>query len=128
MEKKIVTMNEMKVGSFVLVEDVPCKVVSLTHSKAGKHGAAKVRMEAVGLLDGRKRSVISGADGRVEIPIIEKKNGQIISIEGNKANCMDTDTFETFEIEIPEEFQGKVNEGSQFMYWDIGVKIMKALK
>jgi translation initiation factor 5A len=128
MERKVSTIGELKPGSFVLIEDVPCKVISTTHSKPGKHGAAKVRMEAVGIVDDKKRSIVQGADSRIDIPIIEKRNAQVISVSGDKASVMDTESFETFDIDIAEEFKGKVQEGMQILYWDVGIKLMKGLK
>lgn len=128
MEKKVATIGELKPGSFVLIEDVPCKVVSTTHSKPGKHGAAKVRMEAIGIVDGKRRAVVLPADSRIDVPIIEKRTAQVISVSGDKANVMDTESFETFDIDIPEEFKGKVQEGMQILYWDVGVKLMKGIK
>ena len=128
MDRKVSTIGELKPGSFVLIEDVPCKVINTTHSKPGKHGAAKVRMEAVGIVDGKKRSIVQSVDVRMDVPIIEKKNAQVISVSGDKASVMDTESFETFEIDIPEEFRGKVQEGMQILFWDVGVKLMKGLK
>ena len=128
MEKRFAALNELKIGSFVLIDNVPCKVVSTVHSKPGKHGAPKIRLEAVGLVDGRRRSIVASADSRVEVPIIEKRNAQVISINGNKANVMDLESFETFDIEIPEEYKDKIQEGSTVLYWDIGVKLMKGVK
>ena len=128
MEKKFSTLNELKIGSFVLIDDIPCKVVSTIHSKPGKHGAPKIRLEATGLVDGRRRSIVSSADSRVEVPIIEKRNAQVISISGDKANVMDLESFETFDIDIPEEYKDKIHEGSTVLYWDVGVKLMKGVK
>jgi translation initiation factor 5A len=67
-------------------------------------------------------------DARVDIPISDKRNAQVISVSENKANCMDLETYEMFEIEIPEEFRGKVAENSTILYWDIGIKLMKGIK
>ena len=128
MEKKIASLNELKIGSFVLIDDVPCKVVSTTHSKPGKHGAPKIRLEATGLIDGRRRSIVSSADSRVEVPIISKKNAQVISVSENKASVMDLESYETFDIEIPEEYKGKVVEGVTVLYWDVGIKMIKGVK
>ncbi len=128
MEKRFASLNELKIGSFVLIDNIPCKVVSTIHSKPGKHGAPKIRLEAVGIVDGRRRSIVSSADSRVEVPIIEKKNAQVISISGDKANVMDLETFETFDIDIPDEFKDKIQEGMNILYWDVGVKLMKGVK
>ncbi|HDQ59827.1 MAG TPA: translation initiation factor IF-5A [Candidatus Woesearchaeota archaeon] len=128
MEKKITTLNELKIGSFVLIDGVPCKVVSSTHSKPGKHGAPKVRLEANGLIDGRRRSIVSSADSRIEVPIIQKKNAQVISVSGDKASVMDLETYETFDLDIPDEYKNNISEGVTVMYWDVGVKIIKGVK
>jgi translation initiation factor 5A len=127
MEKKWASLHELKVGSFVLIDEIPCKVVSTVHSKPGKHGAPKIRLEATGLIDGRRRSIVSGADSRAEVPIIEKRNAQVISISGDKASVMDTESFETFEVDIAEEYKGKVQEGMTILYWDVGIRLMKGL-
>jgi len=128
MDKKIGAIGELKEGSFILIEDIPCKVVDVTKSKPGKHGSAKIRLEAQGLVDDKRRSIVMRADERVEIPIIDKRNAQVVSITENKANCMDLETFEMFELEIPPEYQGKVIEGATILYWDIGVKMLKGVK
>ncbi len=128
MEKKYATMNDLKKGSFVIIDGDVCKVISTTHSKPGKHGAPKVRLEAGGVIDGKRRSMVSSADSRVEVPIIDKRNAQVISFSGEKANVMDLESYETFEVEIPEEYKDKVVEGATVLYWDIGVKLVKGVK
>lgn len=128
MEKKYSTMNDLKKGSFVIIDGDVCKVISTTHSKPGKHGAPKVRLEAGGVIDGKRRSMVSSADSRVEVPIIDKRNAQVISFSGEKANVMDLESYETFEVEIPKEYKDKVVEGATVLYWDIGVKLVKGVK
>lgn len=128
MEKRVSALNELKVGSFVFVDGIPSKVVSLTHSKPGKHGAPKIRMEAVGIVDEKKRSMVDSADSRIDVPVIEKRNAQVVSISENKANCMDLDSYEMFDIEIPEEFKDKIKDGANILYWDVGVKLIKGVK
>ena len=128
MEKRLTTASSLKEGSFVMIEGVPCKVVSIQTSKPGKHGSAKARIEGVGIVDGRRRVLIVPSHARVEVPIIEKRNAQIISITGNMANAMDTESYETFDMEIPEEYRDKVKEGYVVLYWDVmGVKLMKGI-
>ena len=129
MTTKLVDMNSLKVNGYVLVDGVACKIVDIKHSKTGKHGHAKARVAAVDLLDGRRREIIKPSDAKVEVPIIEKMDAQVVSITGDKANVMDLVTYETFEMSIPEELKDKVNEGSQVLYWDItGTKVMKQIK
>ena len=125
-ETKPVPINTLKKGSYIVIEDAACKVVDVETSKSGKHGHAKIRLTAVGLLDDRKRVIIAPGNDNVYTPIIEKKNAQVLSVAGNTANVMDNVSYETFDLPIPEELQGQVKEGQQIMYWVImDEKVMK---
>jgi len=69
------------------------------------------------------------ASENVEVPIIEKKTAQVLNVNGNMANVMDAETYETFDLEIPEELKPTVTEGAQILYWIIlEQKVMKQLK
>lgn len=127
-EKKVIDVSSIKEGSLIIFDNAACKVVSVDISKPGKHGHAKYRIVAVGILDGKKRDVVMPHTD-VEAPIIGKKEAQVLTITGNKANIMDSQSFETFDLEIPEELRGKVKEGSTIIYWEIlDDKVMKQLK
>ncbi|MBW3004858.1 translation initiation factor IF-5A, partial [Candidatus Woesearchaeota archaeon] len=126
MSKKVVGVNEIKVGSFIIIDDIACKVTSCESSKSGKHGHAKYRIVAVGLLDGKKREILKPSGETVEVPIIDKKTAQVLSVSGDVANVMDVESYETFDLKIPEEFKGQVVEGAQVLFWVIlGEKVLK---
>ncbi len=128
-EKKLVTVGSLKKGDTVIIDEAACKVTDLATSRPGKHGHAKVNLTAVGLLDQKKRNIVLPGHDKIEVPIIEKKSAQILSVSGNMANVMDTATYETFEMEIPEELQGQVHDGLEVLYWQImGMKVMKQVK
>ena len=129
MSTKIVGATSVKEGSFILIDGVPCKVVNTDTSKSGKHGHAKVRIVAIGLIDEKKREVVMPGHDNVEVPIIDKKTAQVLSITGDKANVMDAESFETFDLAIPAELKGQIVEGCQVLYWVImGDKVMKQIK
>jgi len=129
MTTKLVQAGSIKEGNFIVVEGVACKVVETTHSKSGKHGSAKMRIVAVGLIDNRKKDLVMPASDNMEVPIIEKKTAQVLSIVGDKANVMDLESYETFDLPIPEELKAKIAEGLQILYWMIlGDKVMKQIK
>ena len=128
-EKKIVSISQLKEGSYIIIEGAACRITSMDISRPGKHGHAKVNLMAVGLIDGRKRNLVMPGHDNVEVPIIEKKTAQVLSISGDKANVMDIDSFETFDLEIPEELKQEIVDGCQVLYWDIlGDKVMKQIK
>jgi len=129
MSKKVVGVNSIKVGSYIIIDDVACKVISCESSKSGKHGHAKYRIVAVGLLDGKKREILKPSGDTVEVPIIDKKTAQVLSVSNDTANVMDVETYETFDLKIPEEFKDKVVEGAQVLFWGIlGEKVLKQVK
>lgn len=116
-EIKPIDATEAKPGRYVIFDGHACVVKNLEISRPGKHGHAKCRIEAVGIKDGRKIIKIMPGHDKIESPVIEKKTAQVLSVHGNTANVMDMESFETFDILIPEELKAKVVEGIQVQYW-----------
>jgi len=112
-------IRELKVNRYLIVDEEPCRILSIQMSKPGKHGEAKARLEVVGLFDGQKRSIVHPVTHKVRVPMIDKKKAQVLSIHGNLAQLMDLGSYETFEIPVPEEFQGSLNPGDEVMYMDV---------
>lgn len=128
-EIKFASIGHMKKGSYIVIDGVACTVTDVSVSRPGKHGHAKVNLMAVGMIDGRKRNLVMPGHDNVEVPIIGKKNAQVLSIEGNHANVMDSESYETFDIEIPAELQDRVVEGCTLLYWEIlADKVVKDIK
>ena len=128
-ERKLVSVGTLHKGDTIIIDNAPCKITDTATSRPGKHGHAKVNLTAVGLLDGKKRNVVMPGHDRVEVPIIEKKSAQVLSISGTKANVMDTETYETFEMDIPEELAAEVHDGVEVLYWTmVGTCVMKQVK
>jgi len=122
-------IKNLKKGSFVLIDDVPCRVVSVNISKSGKHGAAKARVEGMGLVDGRRRDIIKPADAKVPVPILLKKQAQVLAIIGDRVQLMDLSDYSNFELDIPEEMKGKLESGQEIMYYEIeGMRTLQAPK
>ncbi len=102
----------------MMVEDSPSKIMEITTSKPGKHGEAKSRIVAIGIFDNQKRSVVFPVKHKVKVPVIEKKNAQVLSVSNKEAQLMDSETFETFVIPLNEEEMGKVKAGAEVSYWE----------
>jgi len=129
MSTKTVGASSIKEGSYILIDGAACKVASSETSKSGKHGHAKVRIVAIGLMDNKKREVVMPAHDNVEVPIIEKKSAQVLSVAGDTANVMDEESYETFDLKIPEELKETVVPNCKILYWTImGEKVMKQIK
>ena len=97
--------GNLKKGNYFLYESQPFMVQTNVHSKSGKHGHAKSRIGCVGLYTKKKKSLTFTADTNVEIPMIEKRNGQLVDImkHDNIMHVMDLETYETLEIDFPFE-------------------------
>ena len=126
---KPTSVGSLKKGDYVVIEGAACKTVDTQVSRPGKHGHAKVRLSAVGVIDGKKRIIVMPGHDHIDAPIVEKKNAQVLSIQGDSANVMDGASYETFDLKIPEELKGQVVEGCQIVYWDIlADKVMKQVQ
>ena len=117
-------IKNLKPGKYCVIDGEPCKVLSMTTSVAGKHGSAKARLEAVGIFDNRKRSIVKPADTEIEVPIVEKKAGQVVAITGSNVQIMDLESYETFEAPIPDELKDKIVQGGEVQYWVLMGRIM----
>ena len=116
-------VRELKVGRYMLVDDAPCKLVEITMSKPGKHGEAKARIVAIGVFDGQKRSVVFPVKHKVKVPIIEKKNAQVLSLANKEVQLMDSETFETFVVQVDQEEVARIKPGTEVSYWEaMGVR------
>lgn len=121
--------TSLKPGRYVIFDGVACEVKSLQISRTGKHGHAKCRVEAITIKDGRKIIKMMPGHDNVQIPIIEKRNGQVMAVHENMANVMDMDNYETFDLPIPEEIKDQIKEGAQVSYWIVlGEKVIKQAK
>lgn len=122
-------LGAIKVGSYVLIDGEPCRIVDYAKSKPGKHGSTKARIVAIGVFDSVKRSFVKPVDSQVEVPLIEKKGGQVISLLPNAVQIMDLENYEIFEAPQPEDedLKAKLASGVEVEYWRIlgRTKIMR---
>jgi len=118
---KPMDLGSLKVGSYILINDEPCKIVNYTKSKPGKHGSAKARIVAIGVFDEAKRTLVKPVSARVDVPLIEKKTGQVISLLPSAVQLMDLETYEMTEAPYPEEkdLKSKMASGVEVEYWQI---------
>ena len=114
--KEQTEVGKLKEGRYVLIEEEPCKILSIATSKPGKHGAAKSRIDAMGIFDGVKRSIVQPVSAKTYVPMVERKNAQVISLAGNTVQLMDLSDFENFELTVSDEVLEKIAVGSEITY------------
>lgn len=116
--KEQVELRTLKEGRYILIDDHPCKIQSISTSKPGKHGSAKARIEAIGIFDNAKRSMVAPVTEKVFVPMIDKRRAQILSIQGSVVQLMDMESYETFDLPLPEEFKDKLASGGEVEYFE----------
>jgi translation initiation factor 5A len=111
-------VRELKEGRYMLIDEEPCRILSIQTSKPGKHGEAKARIDAVGLFDGAKRSVVFPVKHKVQVPMIGKRQAQVISLTETEVQLMDLENYETFSLPLDAETKTQVSPGSEVQYLD----------
>jgi translation initiation factor 5A len=109
-------VGKLKEGRFVIIDNEPCRIVGMTTSAPGKHGHAKAKIDAIGLFDTQKHTIIRPTSAKIEVPIIERGAAQVLAVVGTHAQLMDLTTYETFELPIPINLRGEVKEGVEVEY------------
>jgi translation initiation factor 5A len=126
---KPVDVGSLRVGGYMIIDGEPCHIVDITKSKPGKHGSAKARIVAIGVFDGTKRSFVKPVDLMAEVPIIDKRMGQVFAVNPSGVQVMDLETYEYFDAPFPqeEELKAKLTPGAEIEYWKIlgKMKIMR---
>lgn len=121
MSFKMAKVGELRRGSYAIINDEPSQIVSIQKSKPGKHGSAKFRCTAISLFDGKKQSFVSSTDTNIQIPIVDKRRGQVVSMGPTSLQLMDLETYDMMDIAIPtdEEIASKLEAGKDVEYWII---------
>ena len=126
MAKEQSEVRELQEGNYVMIEDAACKINSYSTAKPGKHGSAKARIEAEGVFDGKKRSLSQPVDAKIWIPIIERKQGQVVSVESDTvAQVMDLETYETITIQTPEDANLSPDDEIEYLEMEDQRKILE---
>ncbi len=114
--KQLAEVRTLRVNRYMIIDDEPCKIMSISTSKPGKHGEAKARIAAIGVFDRQKRSIVKPVKHKVHVPIIDKRNAQVVALMGANVQLMDLETYETFEMPIPDEYKGQLEPGKEISY------------
>ena len=129
MSTKLEEIGKLKEGRFIVLDGVACKITGMQKSAPGKHGHAKYRVSAVDIIKNSKKIVVMSGHERVQVPMLDKRTDQVLSVSGNTANVMDMESYENFDLEIPDEPKDQVETGKNILYWIIlNKKVMKEIK
>jgi len=107
-----------------MIEDVPCVINSYSTAKPGKHGSAKARVEGKGVFDSKKRNFTQPVDAKVWVPIIDRKQGQVVSTSDGEMQVMDLETYETITMRVPEGVDAETDDEIEFLEYEDQRKIV----
>ncbi|MFB6131371.1 MAG: translation initiation factor IF-5A [Salinigranum sp.] len=125
MAKEQRQVRELQEGSYVMMDDAACKINAYSTAKPGKHGSAKARIEGRGVFDDKKRSLSQPVDAKVWVPIIERKGGQVVSVQGDDAQVMDLDTYQTFTMRMPDGVSLSHDDEIEYLEYEGQRKIVR---
>lgn len=125
MARQQTEVRELDEGSYVMIEDAPCKIDSYSTAKPGKHGSAKARIDARGVFDDKKRSLSQPVDAKIWVPIVDRKQGQVVSTDGGDAQVMDLETYETFTMLMPEDVELEPDDEIEYLEYEKQRKITR---
>lgn len=114
--KEQAEVRTLKIGRYMLVDEEPCKILSITTSKPGKHGSSKARIDVASVFTGSKKSVVYSVTDKIYVPMIDKRKAQVLNIQGDQVQLMDSENYETFEMPIPEGMT--LEPGTEVSYWE----------
>jgi len=101
-----------------MIKGKPCKVLSISVSKTGKHGHAKCNFLAVDIFTGKKYEDMVPSTHGTTVPIVKRSDWEIIDIDGEEVTLMDDGGNQKTDLNLPTypETMGKeIEEG-----WDGG--------
>ena len=116
---KLIQATAAKPGTTILVDTQACTVRSNDISKTGKHGASKCRIEAIEIFTGKKKIVSIPGDTKLDVPMVEKKKAQVLSVSDTTASVMDLETFETIDLPFIEDIKADLAPEKQVEYYSI---------
>lgn len=109
-----VEAGQIRKGGYMNFKSIPCKIVSISKSKSGKHGSSKVHFVGIGLFTGKKYEEIETSTHNVDVPVVFKTEYTLLDITDEGYVSMMDDSGETREDlkmpTYPEELGGKMRE------------------
>jgi len=108
-------VSQLKEGNYILIDGTVCKIKTIEKSKPGRHGAAKARIQGIGLFDNQKKTLLKPTSSEAEIPIIDRSNAQVVALVGDSVQIMDLKTYEVITVKKPADVKG-LTSGTELEY------------
>tara|TARA_Y100000389_G_C17441214_1_gene508659 strand:- start:1201 stop:1674 length:474 start_codon:yes stop_codon:yes gene_type:complete len=107
--------GQIKKGGYICIKCRPCKVVSVSTSKTGKHGHSKAHFVATDIFTGKKLEDIVPSSHGTTVPNVFKSDYSLLDISDEDYLTLMDDSGETREDlkmpTYPEELQKSIRDG-----------------
>jgi translation initiation factor 5A len=85
----------------MMIKGKPCKVVSISVSKTGKHGHAKCNFVATDIFTGKKLEDMIPSTHGTTVPIVNRSDWEVIDIDGDELTLMDEGGNQKTDLNLP---------------------------
>jgi translation initiation factor 5A len=86
---------------YMMIKGFPCKILSISVSKTGKHGHAKCNFLATDIFTGKKLEDMIPSTHGTMVPNVTKSDWEIIDIEGDELTLMDEGGNQKTDLNLP---------------------------
>ncbi|KAL7533352.1 hypothetical protein ACHAWF_004463 [Thalassiosira exigua] len=94
--------GQIKKGGYIMIKGKPCKVLSISVSKTGKHGHAKCNFTATDIFTGKKLEDMVPSSHGTTVPVVTRTEWEIIDIgEEGELTLMDEGGNQKTDINLP---------------------------
>merc|ERR1711977_514690 len=87
-----VEAGQIRKGGYIMIKGKACKVRDVSTSKTGKHGHAKCKFSCVDIFTGNTCEELCPATHNIDVPVVNKKDWTITSLEEDYVVMMDDAT------------------------------------
>lgn len=99
-----VSAGSLHKGDLVMIKGHPCKVVSFSTAKTGKHGSAKAMITGIDIFSSNKYECTFSTGDNVDAPVVKRTEYTLINIEDDGFVTLLNDLGETKEdLKLPDE-------------------------
>lgn len=118
--------SKVRVGSHVVINGHPCKVISTSTSKTGKHGHAKIHIEGSDIFTNNKYEMVLPTTHNVDVPIINRSEYTLMDISDDgfcsllSENNTTKDDLKLPNNEMGKEIQNEFDNGNEVYVTVVG--------
>ncbi len=99
--------NHLKIGSYVMICDFPCRIKTIKKSKTGKHGHAKCNIVGIDVLYGKKYNEVHAGHIMMRAFEFDKKQYELTNVDEKQGffDLMENNDKNAEQKKFPIDFQ-----------------------